>query len=219
MLALELISQSLPPLKPEENGSKAIKWMEEFKVYHLPVVDDHRYLGLVSEDEILDSNQLDLPVTEFLNDHRRPFVTDDQHIYDVLRTITAADVSVIAVLESNGDFLGSVTLHDLLIKFEALTAISQAGGIVVLEIEQNDYSLAKIAHVIESNDSKILSSYVSNKSNSRMELTIKVDREELAPILQSLERHEYVVVGAFQEKQQLDDLRNRYDSFMRYINI
>lgn len=220
MLALELISQFLPPLKPEETGSKAIKWMEEFKVYHLPVVEGHEYLGLVSEDEILDSNQRDLPVTEFLNEHRKPFVTDEQHIYDVLRTITSADVSTIAVLESNGDFLGSITLQDLLSKFEELAAISQAGGIIVLEFDQNDYSLAKIAHVIESNDSKILSSYVSKKSQSdRMELTIKVDREELAPILQSLERHEYNVVGAFQEKQQLDDLRTRYDSFMRYINI
>ena len=220
MLALELISQSLPPLKPEETGSKAIKWMEEFKVYHLPVVTGNEYLGLVAEDEILDSNQLELPVTDFLKDNRKPFVTDEQHIYDVLRTITSADVSTIAVLESNGDFLGSITLQDLLLKFEELAAVSQAGGIIVLEFEQNDYSLAKIAHVIEANDSKILSSYVSKKPQSqRMELTIKVDREELAPILQSLERHEYNVVGDFQERNQLDDLRTRYDSFMRYINI
>lgn len=220
MLALELISQYLPPLKPEETGLKAIKWMEEFKLYHLPVVDGHEYLGMVAEDEILDSNQRDLPVTEFLREHRKPFVTDEQHIYDVLRAITSSEVSAIAVLESNGDFLGSITLQDLLSKFEELAAISQSGGIIVLGFEKNDYSLAKIAHVIESNDSKILSSYVSSKPESdRMELTLKLDREELAPILQSLERHDYNVVGAFQEKQQLDDLRTRYDSFMRYINI
>ena len=109
MLALELISQYLPPLKPEETGLKALKWMEEFKLYHLPVVDGHEYLGMVAEDEILDSNQRDLPVTEFLSEHRKPFVTDEQHIYDVLRTITSSEVSAIAVLESNGDFLGSIT--------------------------------------------------------------------------------------------------------------
>jgi len=189
-------------------------------VYHLPVVDGHEYLGLIAEDEVLDSNQLDLPVTEFLKEHQRPYVTDEQHMYDVLRTITSADVSAIAVLESNGDFLGSITLQDLLSKFKELAAINQVGGIIVLDFAQNDYSLAKIAHLIESNDSKVLSSYVSAKPKSdRIELTIKVDREELAPIIQSLERHDYKVVGAFQEKQQLDDLRDRYDSFMRYINI
>ena len=220
MLALELISQYLPPLKPEETGEKAIRWMEEFKVTHLPVVDGHRYLGLVAEEDILDANERELPVSEFLNEHRRPMVTDEQHIYDVLRAINSADVSCIAVVESNGDFLGSISLQDLLQKFEELAAISQAGGIIVLEFEKGDYSLAKIAHIIESNDSKILSSYVSTKPQTdKIDLTLKIDREELAPVLQSLERHDYNVIGAFQEKQQLDDLRNRYDSFMRYINI
>ena len=220
MLALELISQQLPPLKSDESGEKALRFMEEFKVTHLPVIDGNDYLGMVAEEDILDSNERQLPVTEYLNEHRRPYVTDEQHIYNVLRTINSAEVSCIAVLESNGDFLGSISLKDLLQKFDELAAISQSGGIIVLEIAQTDYSLAKIAHVIESNDAKILSSYIgSTPHNDQIELTLKIDREELAPVLQSLERHEYNVVGSYQEKQQIDDLRDRYDSFMRYINI
>ena len=220
MLALELISQQLPPLKSDESGEKALRFMEEFKVTHLPVIDGNDYLGMVAEEDILDSNERQLPVTEYLNEHRRPYVTDEQHIYNVLRTINSAEVSCIAVLESNGDFLGSISLKDLLQKFDDLAAISQSGGIIVLEIAQTDYSLAKIAHVIESNDAKILSSYIgSTPHNNQIELTLKIDREELAPVLQSLERHEYNVVGSYQEKQQIDDLRDRYDSFMRYINI
>jgi acetoin utilization protein AcuB len=210
----------VPPLKPDDDGARALAWMEDFKVSHLPVVDGHEYLGLVSEQMILDTNDNTLPVTSYLQESMRPSVTDEQHIYDVLRAVTSQEVSLMPVLEANGDFIGSITLQELLSNFEKLAAISQTGGIIVLEFEKNDYSLAKVAHVIESNDSKILSSYVSNgDSTGKIELTVKIDREELAPVIQSLERHEFRVVGFFQEKTQLDDLRNRYDSFMRYMNI
>lgn len=210
----------VPPLKPDDDGARALAWMEDFKVSHLPVVDGHEYLGLVSEQVILDANDNTLPVTAYLQESLKPAVTDEQHIYDVLRAVTSHEVTLIPVLEANGDFIGSITLQELLSKFEKLAAISQAGGIIVLEFEKKDYSLAKVAHVIESNDSKILSSYISNgDSSGKVELTMKIDREELAPVIQSLERHEFNVIGFFQEKAQLDDLRNRYDSFMRYMNI
>lgn len=210
----------VPPLKPEDDGARALAWMEDFKVSHLPVVDGHEYLGLVSEQVILDANDNTLPVTSYLQESLRPSVTDEQHIYDVLRAVTSKEVTLMPVLEANGDFIGSITLQELLSKFEKLAAISQAGGIIVLEFEKKDYSLAKVAHIIESNDSKILSSYVSSgDTGGKVELTVKIDREELAPVIQSLERHEFNVIGFFQEKAQLDDLRNRYDSFMRYMNI
>ena len=155
--------------------------MEDFKVSHLPVVDGHQYLGLVSEQGILDANDNSLPVKSYLHDSLKPAVTDDQHIYDVLRAVTSQEVTLMPVVEANGDFIGSITLQELLSKFEKLAAISHAGGIIVLEFEKNDYSLAKVAHVIESNDSKILSSYVSNGDVAgNVELTVKIDREELA---------------------------------------
>ena len=48
MKAVELINNDVPPIRPNESLSKALSWMEEFSVNHLPVVKGGLYVGLIS---------------------------------------------------------------------------------------------------------------------------------------------------------------------------
>jgi len=106
------------------------------------------------------------------------------------------------------------------VKFEDLAVINQPGGILVIRLKDMDYSLARIAHIVESNDVKILSSYIFNRKDTGViDLTLKVNREDLSPVIQSLERNDYEVVASFYEATQSDDLKGRYDELMRYINF
>lgn len=219
MLARELISKVVPPLRPYDEVARALAWMDEFKVSHLPVVDDHEFLGLISEDNILDGEKDDTVIAskEAFN---RAYVNDSEHIYYVIRKLAASDLSVVAVLNSKEEYLGCITLSDLVTKFEELAVINQPGGIIVLGLKKNDYSLAQIAHVVESNNAKILSSYVFERPETgKLELTLKVNREEVNSIIQSLERYGFEVIAYFQESAHLEDLKGRYDELMRYINI
>ncbi len=219
MLARELISKVVPPLRPNDEVARALAWMDEFKVSHLPVVDDREYLGLISEDNILDGGKEDLVIQskDVLN---RAFVVESQHIYYVIRKLAATDLSVIAVLDAEEQYIGCITLSDLVTKFEELAVINQPGGIIVLNLNKNDYSLAQIAHVVESNGAKILSSYIFERvETGKMELTLKVNRDEVASIVQSLERYDFEVIAYFQESAHLEDLKGRYDELMRFINI
>lgn len=193
--------------------------MDEFKVSHLPVVDGTEYQGLISEDNILDGAQDDnvMASKDVLN---RAFVLESQHIYYVIRKLASTDLSVIAVLSSDEKYLGCITLSDLVTKFEELAVINQPGGIIVLNMNKKDYSLAQVAHVVESNNARVLSSYVFERpETSKLELTLKVNREEVASIVQSLERYGFEVMAYFQESAHLEDLKGRYDELMRYINI
>jgi CBS domain-containing protein len=219
MLARELISKVVPPLRPTDEVARALAWMDEFKVSHLPVVDGTEYLGLISEDNILDGAQDDnvMASKDVLN---RAFVPESQHIYYVIRKLASTDLSVIAVLSSDEKYLGCITLSDLVTKFEELAVINQPGGIIVLNMNKKDYSLAQVAHVVESNNARVLSSYVFERpETSKLELTLKVNREEVASIVQSLERYGFEVMAYFQESAHLEDLKGRYDELMRYINI
>ena len=38
MIAIDLITDEIPPLMHSDTGEKALNWMEEFKVSHLPVI-------------------------------------------------------------------------------------------------------------------------------------------------------------------------------------
>ena len=64
MKAIELLHNDVPPILPEESMEKALSWMDEFMVKHLPVVKDGKYLGLISDEMILDHNTL--------SDHSKP---------------------------------------------------------------------------------------------------------------------------------------------------
>ena len=219
MLARELISKVVPPLRPNDEVARALAWMDEFKVSHLPVVDGQEFLGLISEDNILDGEKDDTVIAS-KDVFNRSYVLESQHIYSVIRKLTATDLSVIAVLDANDRYLGCITLSELVTKFEELAVINQPGGIIVLNLNKNDYSLAQVAHVVESNNAKILSSYVfERQETSKLELTLKVNREEVGSIIQSLERYGYEVIAYFQESAHLEDLKGRYDELMRYINI
>lgn len=219
MLARELISKVVPPLKPTDEVDRALAWMDEFKVSHLPVVDGREFLGLISEDNILDGEKNDTVIaSKDLLIHAS--VPESQHIYYVIRKLAATDLSVVAVVDVEGKYLGCITLFDLVTKFEELAVINQPGGIIVLRLNKADYSLAQVAHVVESNNAKILSSYIFERPETGMlELTLKVNREEVSPIVQSLERYDYQVIAYFQESAHLEDLKGRYDELMRYINI
>ena len=60
------------------------------------------------------------------------------------------------------------------------SSMKDKGGIIVLEINQVDYSMAQIGQIVESNDAKILSSTIlSDASSTKLDVTLKINQEEL----------------------------------------
>ena len=101
-----------------------------------------------------------------------------------------------------------------------ITAVDNPGGIIVLELNVNDFSLSEIAQIIESNDARLLSLYMNSQADStRSELTLKINRMDIQPILQTFLRYDYTIKASFFESDYTDDLRERYNQLMNYLNI
>ncbi len=221
MLAKDLISEVVPSLRTSDNGQKALYWMDIFRISHLPIVNNKDFLGLISDKDIYDLNMADEPIGNHSLSLFSPFVTYDQHIYEVIEMVSRLSLSVVPVLDHNNHYMGLITLNDLLNYFADLSALKQPGGIIVLYLNSNDYSLSEISQIVESNDAKILSLYVSNHSDStKMEVTIKVNRRDLTSIIQTFNRYNYIIKASFMDEDDMDSLyENRYESFMKYLNI
>jgi CBS domain-containing protein len=220
MLAKDLITDEIPPLKVCDTGLMVINWMDEFKVSHLPIVDKNEYLGLISDTEILDFNITDDKIGKCKLSLIRPFVFEGQHIYEVIKLISSLKLTVLPVLNEAKHYLGLIPARVLLEHFAALTATSEPGGIIVLELGLHDYSLTQIAQIVEGNDAKILSCYVSSQIDStKLEVTLKTNKTDLSSILQTFYRYNYNVKASYHQSEFLDDMKNRYDSFMNYLNI
>ena len=220
MLAKDLITDEIPPLKTSDTGLMAINWMDEFKVAQLPIVDKHEYLGLISDTDILDLNITDEQLGKNKLSLLRPFVFESQHVYEVIKLVSSMKLSVLPVLNEQQKYVGLIPTSSLIHQFATLAATREPGGIIVLEMNVHDYSLTQIAQIVEGNDGKILSCYVNSLSDStKIEVTLKLNKEDLSAILQTFYRYNYNVKASFQQSEFSDDMKNHFDSFMNYINI
>lgn len=220
MLAKDLITDEIPPLKTSDTGLMVINWMDEFKVSHLPIVNNHEYLGLISDTDILDLNITDEEIGKHKLSLIRPFVKENQHVYEVIKMFSNMKLTVLPVLDENENYLGLIPLTSLLQQFSILAATREPGGIIVLEMNELDYSLSQIAQIVEGNDGKILSCYLNSLPEStRIEVTVKVNKTDISGILQTFNRYNYTVKASFHQSEFSDDMKNRFDSFMNYINI
>jgi len=102
-----------------------------------------------------------------------------------------------------------------------IAAMNTPGGVIVLELNANDYSLAQIARIVEDNDAKILSSHVTSIPNSfKIEVTLKINQIDLTFIIRSFMRFDYHIKASFQGNNRYEDiLRKNYDQFMLYLNV
>jgi acetoin utilization protein AcuB len=220
MFAKDLISTDIPPLKVTDTAKKALEWMDEFKVSHLPVIDKTTYIGVVSDAEILDNISSDEPISKLRRSLSKPFVFENMHAYDVLKMYALLKISVIPVIDAKEHFVGAVTSQKMLEYFSQLTAAQEPGSLIILELHQHDYSLSQIAQIAESNGAKILSLFLTPRSNStELDVTIKLSVNDVSAVLQTFERFGYVVKASFSQSVQNTAVKDRYDALMHYLNI
>jgi len=219
MIASELISYDIPPLKLSDTGNKALDWMEEFKTTELPIVKDGKYLGLISESNLLDSNDVDGVIESFGFNLLKPFVQGQQHMFEVISTMVENDVDVLPVVNSSNQYLGVITSKMIVSSLSKVVSISNAGSILTLEVNMKDYSLSEIARMVESDDAKVLASFItSHPDSTKLEVTLKINKAEISRILHTFERFNYVVLASYNESEYHENLQNKYDEFMRFLN-
>lgn len=220
MYAASLISYSVPPLKMTDTGVKAQLWMNDFHVRHLPVVKDGKLVGILSEDEVLNFMDADSTIEASQPELLHKFVSAQKHLYDIMKLVVNFNLTVIPVLNDSGDYMGLITVEDLIKKLADTGSITHPGGVLVLEMAPRDYSLSEIARIIELENATILSSFISSPfGTDNLELTLKLNKEDLKHIVATLERFEYNVKSSFYESDYIDSLQDRYDELMRYLNV
>ncbi len=221
MLAKKLISDIISPLHTSDTAQKALSWMEIYKVSHLPIVNDKKFLGLISESDIYDLNEPELPLGAHKLNLFSPFVYEDDHIFTVISLVANLKLTLIPVLDREDNYVGSISLQDLIKYFSKLISADNPGAIIVLEVSVHDYQLSQIAQIVESNNAKILTLYIDNNPDSaKMNVIIKVNVAEITSIIRTFERYDYTVKATFSEETELNELyKNRYELFMRLLNL
>ena len=216
-----LVSEVTPPLRPGDTVEHALGLLLEFRVRHLPVVTEEGFLaGVISENQLLDASGPDALIDTLLGPEPLS-VRPETHIFDATKVIVDHDLTSLPIATETGRYIGLVKRHNIFDQFARMLATQESGAIIALEVDQRDYSLARLAHMIEQNDVKILSTAAEHPgaADGKMKVTLKLNVQDTSRIRHILEHHGYHVIASFSDDRDDDDFKHRLQEFMRYLEV
>jgi Mg/Co/Ni transporter MgtE len=221
MLAAELIDPMLPALKSTDTVGQALDWMQEHRVGQLVLADQGSYRGVVTEELLMDVSDDERPLGDIMRLFEQTYVYEDQHLFEILGLVIQHQMEVVAVLTEGQEFSGTISVSELLKQFAQELGVQEAGAILILNMNERDYSMAEISRLIESNNVKVISSFFSSAAYGmpdRSRLTLKLNRRDITPVISTLERFGYQIEAAFANAPVESIDQERLDSLLRYLN-
>ncbi len=221
MFTKYLISESIPIASVDETAKEILDKMQQNDVSELPVVTSNKLIGLISKSDITSLDDINKPLKKYDLDLNNVFVTTEQIFLDAMSSVAKFKLSIIPVIDNEDLYAGSISTKDLLAFFVNFAGTSERGGLIILEMNINDYVLTEIAQIVESNDAKIVNLYVSYTENSSLiNVAIKLNTTEISPVVQTLERYEYNIKYRSVSDELLDNFYNeRLHEFINYLNV
>jgi acetoin utilization protein AcuB len=220
VLNKEILSVAISPLNPADTVDRALALMTDLRVAHLPVVADDKLVGLVSEDDLLNVPDEQAPLFQFENTFSKIVVQANSHFIEAVQCANEFNLTVVPVVNKESEYLGAITATDLLRHLGKITGVSDPGGVIVLELDKVNFSFSEISKLVETNDAQItqLHSFTDSQTGA-FNVTLKINKFEIADIIATFQRYEYQVKYYFGEELYQNELRDNYDHLMNYLNI
>lgn len=220
MLSRDLLTQTLPHLKKQDKIYSAIQLMNDNNINHLPVVDDEKYVGLVSEEMLLHADDDNATIDSLQHAFITISVKDSEHLLTAIQETVENELSIMPVINEDNELIGCITKTDLLKNASDFMSLNEPGGIIVLEMDPRQYSFNELSRLVESNDAQITQLNTSaDVENGVMIVTIKINKADVADLVASLQRHEYNIKYYFGEELYENEVRSNYENLMNYLKI
>jgi len=220
MLTRELLSQSLPSLRLHDKVYQALQLMNDNHVTHLPITEADKFIGIVSEEDLLQAENDNTTLAQLEQSFFTVSVREDEHFLKAVQTAAENGLSVVPVVNMENELTGTVVYTDLLRHAAEFMSLNEPGGLIVLEIPSNQYSFNEISKLVETNDAQITQLNTSNDAGTGvMQVTIRINKPDIADIVATFQRYEYNVKYFFGEEQYVNELRTNYDNLMNYLKF
>lgn len=219
MFCGQLISSDVTPRSLRDSVGYVLAQMDELKLSHLPVMDGEKYLGLIAEDDLQDSGTETL--LEELQDY---FIHSSVQVNDyflvAVKVAHVMQIDIVPVLNEKKEMEGVIRQDSLFRELAHLTGAEEYGSMIVVEMDQKDYSVGDINRLVESNDAIItqLNTWF-DKASHTLTVVLRINKEEISDIVSSFQRHEYTVRYYLGEELFRNELQSNLDHLMNYLNI
>ncbi|MGJ1415314.1 CBS domain-containing protein [Sphingobacterium multivorum] len=211
MLISQFLSNADFSIQNADSIQQALEKLQDMLCKELVVLNGDDYIGLVNETILLDAEDEDAPLSSIKINTAPIQLKFNQHPYDALVMITVYNSTIIPVLDQDNKYIGVSTQLDILKAISSIQSQNESGAIIVLAIGLHDFSLSQIAHLVESDNCRILNCATKiNLESDNIEVTLKVDKSNINALLNSFLRHNYLVLETHNTIAAFDDTADRY---------
>ena len=220
MFTAELINNNIPRLQLQDSIGKALRLISDYRVTHLPVVSDDNYLGLISEDDLLDADDEKSPIQILQENFILNSVKSNVHFLNAVNYSNQFEASIVPVVNAVNELAGVITLVDLLKTLGNFSGANEIGGIIVMEMERSQFAISEISRIVESNDATILHlNTTTHPDTGLLTVTLHLNKKEIIAIVAAFERYEYTVIFNFGDEKFEDNIDTNYRHLMNYLDI
>lgn len=219
MLANQYISSHYPVVDPEDKVFHALQLLEDFDIVHIPVLEQKKYLGIISKDDLMDTDE-NATVKAAMNSIFTKSIKSGEHFLAGLKMVSQNGLSMVPVVDNQNEWVGAITYGDLLKAVSFFTGAEEPGAVIVLEMDRKNYSFGEISRLVETNDAYITQFNTSTEAETGlMIVTLKINKLEISDILSTFQRYEYIVRYFIGEEQYENELKYNYDHLMSYLKV
>ncbi len=220
MLISQFLSNADFSIQNADSIQQALEKLQDMLCKELVVLNGDDYIGLVNETILLDAEDEEAPLSSIKINTAPIQLKFNQHPYDALVMITVYNSTIIPILDQDNKYIGVSTQLDILKAISSIQSQNESGAIIVLATGLHDFSLSQIAHLVESDNGRILNCATKiNLESDNIEVTLKVDKSNINALLNSFLRHNYLILETHNTIAAFDDTADRYQQLMNYINI
>ena len=219
MLAAQLINNSFPSVHLLDKASFALQLMEDYEVQHLCVVTDEKFVGIVDKNTLLDTHEAAVIAT-LQNEFIVASVHADEHFLAGAKLLSLHELTMLPVVSTTADLLGVITAKQMLAVLTSHVGADTKGGVIVLEMEQRQYSFGEIARLVETNDAYVTQlNTITDAQTGMLLVTLQINRIEVSTIVATFQRYDYSVKYYFGEENYQNELKENYNHLLSYLNM
>jgi Mg/Co/Ni transporter MgtE len=215
----EYILNEVRELSLNHSVKSAQKIFKSCPFTHIPIVENGRLVGCLSQSDIMSIEDDKDPISE--HSHLMDFFSVPEKI-TVLELITAFadnDCNLMPVLSPNKEYLGYFELSDIIDVFSNSPFLHSNGVEIVVEKSEKEYAASEVTQIVESNNGKVMGLYISSQTSDITQATVKVVSEDINEIIQTFRRYDYNVISQYEDDFYLQDLKDRSEYLQKYLDM
>jgi predicted transcriptional regulator len=223
MLIHEIIENRPKPLRTTSTVGEAVLAMQTAGLRYYPIVSDGEgeiLVGQVSLDDIQSFAQADSIALEKGAGYGL-VLRDSIHVLEAAHIMLRYERNSLPVVRSDGSYVGVISKLKLIESITRLLNLGDQGTLIMVELKPRDFMLSDIIRIIESEGARILTLTVQSPDaiNENYRISVKLNLDDLSRVGNALRRYGYLISVESAAELSDDELSDKADAFMRFLDI